>query len=200
MQNKEIKMKNKRIMGMFLLAGCVALSMATLGWSEEDERWERGGDREHGFWQQTSGVAPVTNKAYQNECSACHFAYPAGFLPERSWVKIMNTLDKHFGDNAELDQKTMDAITVYLRGNAADHVPNRFSRSLLRSVPADATPLRISKTPYFQHKHREIPARMVSGNPKVRSFSNCVSCHTMAEKGNFDEHGVRIPGFAAWED
>ncbi|PIP03331.1 MAG: diacylglycerol kinase [Zetaproteobacteria bacterium CG12_big_fil_rev_8_21_14_0_65_54_13] len=192
-------MKQKHYWGILLLSGCVTLSMATLAWTDEDERWEheRG---EHGFIQQTAGVSPVSNPAYKTECSACHFAYPAGFLPERSWVKIMNNLDDHFGENAELNAQTKVEIENYLRGHAADRIPNRFGRSILRSVDAGATPLRISETGYFQHKHREIPSRMVAGNPKVGSFSNCLSCHSMADRGSFDEHGVSIPGFGRWED
>jgi len=185
--------------GIILLTGCMTLSMATLAWTEEGE-WGEHERGERGFIAQTAGVAPVMSKAYKTECSACHFAYPAGFLPEQSWVKIMNNLDDHFGENAELNENTRSAIEQYLRGNAAEHVPNRFSRSILRSVDLDSPPLRITKTAYFQHKHREIPARMVRDNPKVRSFSNCVSCHSMAEQGSFDEDGVRIPGFRGWED
>jgi len=192
-------MNQKRYWGILLLSGCLTLSMATLAWTEDGERGEHE-KNEHGFLQQTDGVAPVTNQTYKTECSACHFAYPAGFLPERSWVKIMNNLDDHFGENAVLNEQTKVMIENYLRGHAADRMPDRFSRSFLRSVDADAVPLRISETAYFVRKHREIPSRMVSDNAKVRSFANCLSCHSMAEQGSFDEHGVSIPGFGRWED
>ncbi|TLS76676.1 diacylglycerol kinase [Mariprofundus erugo] len=195
-------MNRKKFMGVMLLAGCVTVAMATLGWSGEDERWEheRGERGEHGVLPVTSGVEPVMNKTYKAECSACHFAYPAGLLPERSWVKIMNNLDDHFGDNASLNKETRETIENYLRGHAADHIPNRFSRSILRSVDEKQTPMRITETGYFVHKHREIPARMVADNPQVKSFSNCLACHSSATHGSFDEHGVRIPGFGRWED
>lgn len=193
-------MKKKRLWGTVLLFGCITLSMTTLAWSDG---WEWGEGEEHegrGFMQQTSGVAPVINKAYKNECSACHFAYPAGFLPERSWVKIMATLDDHFGENAELDAETAGGIESYLRDHAADKAPNRFSRSIMRSIGNQATPLRITETNYFHRKHREIPKRMVEGNVKVRSFSNCLSCHTGAVQGSFNEDSVRIPGYGRWDD
>lgn len=192
-------MKQKKYWGILLLSGCLTFSMATLAWTEDGEG--EGHERhERGFLHQAADIGPITNKAYKTECSACHFAYPAGFLPERSWVKIMNNLDDHFGENAELNDKTRLVITDYLRTHAADRLPNRFSRSMLRSVDAGATPLRISETSYFRHKHREIPARMVTGNPKVGSFSNCLSCHSGADNGSFDEHSVTIPGFRQWED
>jgi len=197
--------KLNRFWGMLLLAACITLSMGTLAWSDSD-KWNEGGSKNKseggkaGSWGQTTGVAVVTNKLYAAECSACHFAYQPGFLPERSWVKIMGSLGDHFGENAKLDEPTRVSIENYLRGHAADHLPNRFSTSFLRSIKADASPLRISETGYFIRKHDEIPARMVRDNPKVRSFANCASCHRGAEKGSFDEDAVRIPGFASWED
>jgi hypothetical protein len=41
---------------------------------------------------------------------------------------------------------------------------------------------------------------MVTGNPEVVSFSRCETCHRGAEQGDFDEHGVRIPGYGRWDD
>ena len=197
--------KLNRFWGMLLLAGCMMLSMGTLAWSDGDKWYEGGSKNKHegdknGSWGQTTGVAVVSNKLYATECSACHFAYQPGFLPERSWVKIMGSLGNHFGENAKLDEASRMEIENYLRGHAADHLPNRFSRSILRSINEADTPLRISDTAYFMRKHDEVPARMVRDNPKVRSFANCAACHTGAEKGSFDEHAVRIPGFGSWED
>ncbi len=202
------KLKCNRIWGMMLLVGCIMLSMGTLAWSDDDEWFEHGNKHESEYgegkhesaWQRTTGVAVVSNKLYKTECSACHFAYQPGFLPARSWVKMMSSLDDHFGENAELDATSRTAIEQYLRGHAADRQPNRFSRSMMRSIGKRETPLRISQTPYFQRKHHEVPARMVKNNPKVRSFANCASCHQGAAKGQFDEDAVRIPGFGNWED
>ena len=197
--------KLNRFWGMLLLAACITLSMGTLAWSESD-KWNEGGSKNKddggkaGSWGQTTGVAGVSNKLYAAECSACHFAYQPGFLPERSWVKIMGSLGDHFGENAKLDEASRSAIENYLRGHAADQLPNRFSRSILRSINTNDTPLRISDTAYFMGKHDEVPARMVRDNTKVRSFANCATCHSGAEKGSFDEDAVRIPGFGSWED
>ncbi|MDQ6968557.1 MAG: diheme cytochrome c [Mariprofundaceae bacterium] len=174
--------------------------MATLAWSDGSEWGENNEHEGKGFIQQTAGVSSVNNKAYKNECSSCHFAYPAGFLPKRSWIKIMTTLDDHFGEDAELDAQDAQGIETYLLNNAADQRPNRFSRSIMRSIDSRTTPLRITKTPYFRHRHREIPTRMVEGNAKVRSFSNCLACHSGASQGSFDEDSVRIPGYRFWED
>ncbi|MDX8383104.1 MAG: diacylglycerol kinase, partial [Ghiorsea sp.] len=62
------------------------------------------------------------------------------------------------------------------------------------------TPLRITKVRYFVRKHHEVPDRMVTGNIKVKSWSNCAACHTSADSGSYDEDDVRIAGFGSWED
>jgi hypothetical protein len=61
-------------------------------------------------------------------------------------------------------------------------------------------PLRITETGSFMKEHDEIPKKMVTGNPEVKSFSNCQACHRDADKGLFDEHTVSIPGYGVWED
>lgn len=59
----------------------------------------------------------------------------------------------------------------------------------------------ITKTLYFVRKHDEISyQKMVKNNKKVGSFSNCTACHSKAEKGSFNEHEVKIPGYGQWED
>jgi hypothetical protein len=127
-------------------------------------------------------------------------AYPAGLLPTQSWKKIMSELEQHFGDNAELDQETHQAISDYLLANSANQSDYRFSRKLFKSINQHDAPIRISDIPYFKHEHDEIPQRMVSGNPEVKSFSQCNACHAKAEQGSFNEHDIRIPGYGQWDD
>ncbi len=189
-------MKKITFWGTILLAVCLTLSISSLAWS--DSRSDDGSS--HGLWSQQEAASQVMNKTYQNECSACHFAYPAGFLPARSWVKIMGTLENHFGENAELDATDSQEIEQYLTAQAGDQDPGRFSRSFMRSIDNVDTPLRISETAYFRREHREVPSGMVLDNAKVRSFANCASCHTGAEKGSFNEHEIVIPDHGRWED
>ncbi|PJA32399.1 MAG: diacylglycerol kinase [Zetaproteobacteria bacterium CG_4_9_14_3_um_filter_53_7] len=189
-------MKKTTFWGTILLAGCLTLSISSLAWG--DSRSDDGGS--YGLWSQKGTALPVMNKAYQNECAACHFAYPASFLPARSWVKIMGTLENHFGENAELDAAGRQEIEQYLTAQAGDQAPGRFSRSFMRSIDSADTPLRISETAYFRREHREVPAGLVTGNAKVRSFANCASCHTGADKGSFNEHEIVVPGHGRWED
>ncbi|MBL1353107.1 MAG: diheme cytochrome c [Zetaproteobacteria bacterium] len=182
-----------------LLMGGVMLLTSTWAWSE-------GWEEEHAEHASKMSQSQVTNhatgaiKGYKNECAACHMLYPANLLPARSWQRVMSNLDHHFGENAELDQKDRTSITKYLMGHAADQSRNYFGRRINQSIPKDSVPLRISETRYFLQKHHEIPSRLVSKNPKVGSFSNCIACHSGAERGSFDEDEVVIPGAGRWED
>lgn len=139
-------------------------------------------------------VMPVTNPLYQKECGSCHFAYPPGLLPERSWTKLMNGLADHFGDNAELAADDRAALFAYLQSGASDKSSAKASVKITRSIPPDAAPLRITEVPYFVREHREIPARLYAKSSPVKSISNCKACHGGAQNGSFNEHSVRIPG------
>lgn len=144
------------------------------------------------------GVMPAADKQYAEECGACHFAYPPGLLPARSWEKLLSNLGDHFGENAELGADAVQSLTAYLTKNAADKVRNRLSASIAKSA-AGSTPLRITELPYFKRKHREVPQRLVKDNPEVKSFSKCQVCHTRAAQGSFSENEIDIPGHGKWD-
>ena len=159
-----------------------------LVFSDSDNRW---GESEHS----TDNIKVTQNPVYNDECGSCHMAYPAGLLPARSWDKLMSGLEDHFGDNAELTAETHKVISDYLRDHSADHQPSRLSRKFSRGIDKNSTPERITDLAYFKHQHDEIPPRLVTGNTKVNSFSQCNSCHKGASKGVFDEDDVNIPGY-----
>lgn len=163
--------------------GAVALS--------EEEGGEDGG---------RPTVVPANNPQYAEECGSCHMAYPPGLLPARSWRKLMGGLADHFGESAELAPDVAKALSDYLVNNAADHATALRSERITRSLVPEQTPLRITQLPFFAREHREIPARVSTGNPKVKSLSNCNACHARAAAGSFSEHEIRIPGFPRWED
>ena len=142
----------------------------------------------------------VKPSLYKEECASCHMAYPTWLLPARSWQKIMMKLDNHYGDNASLDPATLKILTQYLQDNSAENSRARRANKILRSVPQDSIPLRISELPYIRRKHDEIPNRYIKTNPEVKSLSNCLACHQGSEKGSFNEHQVRIPGYGRWDD
>ncbi|MEJ2362770.1 MAG: diheme cytochrome c [Gammaproteobacteria bacterium] len=152
----------------------------------------------------TLSATPVGKQAgaalYQDECASCHTAYPAELLPTRSWQKILAGLDQHFGDNISLGNTSLTTLARYLQAHSAERAGTHRARRILQSIPQDQTPLRISTLPYIQRRHHELPARLVTGNPQVKSLSNCIACHRGAERGVFNEDTVRIPGYGRWDD
>ena len=150
-------------------------------------------------WANGNSVGPVDNNEYKEECGSCHFAYQPSLLPSGSWDKLMSSLDDHFGENAELDVAVRKRLTGYMVNNAADKADFRLSRNIMRSLGSEL-PLRIPEVRYIRHEHREIPARMVKGNDKVKSLSYCNRCHTTADKGSYSERGIDIPGYGRWDD
>jgi len=149
-------------------------------------------------------VAPATDPVYLEECGACHMAYPAGFLPARSWARVMAGLSDHFGDNAELPPDTAAAVSRYLTDHAADRGPNgsgdRRGPALLRGLKAGDAPMRITELPMIRGEHNDLPARLVADNKDVGSLARCDACHTRAARGYYNEHDVRIPGYGRWDD
>jgi len=95
---------------------------------------------------------------------------------------MMTGLDKHFGSDASLDAQDNKEITDFL----VKHSSNRWS--------ATTAPLQITESVWFKRKHdaHEINP-VVWKNPQVKSPANCLACHPQAERGNFNEHDIRIP-------
>lgn len=164
-----------------------------LVWSDSDELDE--------YKRKSVGFEMPNHAAYKAECGSCHMAYPSSLLPSSSWARMMGQLDNHFGDNAELTDKSVhNSILHFLLNNSADQSHLRMVRKMQRSVDINTSPLRITELPYFKHEHNEIPTRMISDNPAVNSPSNCNACHRKAEQGLFDEHSINIPGYGRWDD
>ena len=156
--------------------------------------WMLASGASHAGEHERAGRVPPP-KPYVQECAACHVAYPPGMLPAASWTRLMNWLGQHFGTDASLDEKDVRLIHQWLMANADTR--SRASAP----VPQD----RITRTAWFERKHRHIEPdtwRL----PSVRSASNCMACHTGADRGQFGEHDLRMPqGLsarqrAAWDD
>jgi hypothetical protein len=177
-----------------LVIGILLAAISQAGMADRDDD-----DDEHGFWKRKDAAGAPGSALYKEECGGCHFAYPPGLLPARSWEKIMTTLDEHFGDNAEVESRTVTELTAYLATHAADPSRIRAFRNI-DSLESSRVPIRITELRYFTHEHNEIPARMVKDNEDVRSLSNCIACHRMADKGSFNEHSVKIPNYGNWDD
>ena len=176
-----------RILAVALLAMSVTMPAAQADDDDHDEKYGRSyGEKYSGKYGGENRGKPLqpaqTNARFQQECSSCHIAYAPGLLPAESWRKMMAGLDRHFGSDASLDAEDSREITAFLVKNAS----NRWS--------APTAPLRITDSNWFKRKHddHEInPA--VWKNPKVKSPANCSACHPQAERGDFNEHDIRMP-------
>lgn len=148
---------------MFLLAACALGGEALADDDGHDKR------------------APLLPK-YQQECSACHVAYPPRLLPPASWQHLMQNLPRHFGTDASLDAASINELSTWLEANAA-------SRGRLRERPAED---RITRSAWFVREHDEVSASTWK-LPSVKSASNCAACHTQADQGDFSERTLRVP-------
>jgi nitrate/TMAO reductase-like tetraheme cytochrome c subunit len=137
-------------------------------------------------WADTP-IQPRTQlPSYKQECAACHMAYPPGLLPAQSWSHMMKNLPKHFGADASIDDAALLAeINGWLQSNAGTY------------KRAEATSSgRITDAAWFDRKHREV-GNDVWKRVAIKSASNCIACHSGAERGDFNERGVRIPSASA---
>ena len=149
--------------GTGLLAAALGVGLFAVSVGVSADRGERDDDDDHERREYVSRQRQVAMlPAYMDECGACHMAYPAGFLPSRSWETLMQGLDDHFGDNAELPSETTAAISAWLQANAGDAGNTRQGYRMLRGIDPAQTPLRITELSYFKREHDEVPARMVA--------------------------------------
>jgi hypothetical protein len=136
-------------------------------------------------------LKPVTNQTYKEACGECHYAYQPELLPSASWLKILNQLDDHFGEEIEADPDTIKSISDYLKANGAEKSSAKRSKKIMRSL-GNRMPLRITDIPYIREKHHELdPA--VFERESIGSLANCTACHLTAEKGIYDDDHVKIP-------
>lgn len=127
--------------------------------------------------------------AFKTECGSCHIAFPPLLLTADDWKRVMANLEKHYGDNASVDQKTRQEIEGFLL---------RHGGSAKKQAGAGDPP-RITTTDSFKRRHREVPAK-IWNDPAVKSAANCTACHQRAEAGRFGENDIVMPGGRKWED
>lgn len=119
---------------------------------------------------------------YQQECSSCHVAYPAGMLPAASWQRLMSNLPRHYGTDASLDPPTVQQLSAWLTAHGGTY-------RRVREVPPED---RITRSAWFGRKHDDVSPSTWK-RPAIKSAANCSACHTRADQGEFNEHDVRIP-------
>lgn len=147
--------------------------------------------RHHNSDNHHRDIKPANNPVYQAECGACHFAYQPEFLPESSWMRLLSSLDDHFGESVELGADSQKTITDYLKFNSADHSTTKRAGRIMQGI-GNQVPLRITQTPYIIKQHHDISPNVLK-RKSIGSLSNCIACHTTAEDGIYDDDNVKIP-------
>lgn len=138
-----------------------------------------------------SYLKPVSNSTYEAGCGECHFLYQPELLPSASWMKILDQLDDHFGEEIDLDPDSIKIISDYLKANGAEYSSAKRAVKIMRSI-GNRVPLRITDIPYIREKHHELNPEVLK-RESIGSLSNCIACHTTAEKGIYEDDNVKIP-------
>lgn len=191
--------KRRLLFGTILLSGALVFGLYGIGKSiasgyegryHEEHEFEFDDD-DHYFGARRSAQPEI----YLEECGSCHMAYHARFLPSQSWQAMLDGLEDHFGENAELDDETRLQLEAYLKKASQS---GGYRRMAVKST--GQWPLRITELRGFKSEHDEIPLRFIQGNDKIGSLSQCDSCHKDAQRGYFDEDRIVIPGYGRWDD
>lgn len=176
-------------MKKIMIAGSLAFAVAVAGALVISGPGEAG-HGEHGKHEDHEhGVNPITDATTLKECGSCHMAFQPGWLPARSWEKIMANLKDHFGDNATLDENTARSVREYLVANASDAKGHGRGGEASPGMNSAEPPLRITELAWFHAKHdkrgRTSPETMKQRGAK--SKADCKACHPAADKGYFDD-------------
>ena len=136
-----------------------------------------------------------TPAAFQAECGSCHLAFPPQLMAADDWRRVMSALDRHYGDNASLDQQTLRTIEDFLVRNAG-----RGKKTLpVGAATPNGEPPRLTSSAWFKRKHHEV-TRADWAHAKVKTPSNCAACHTKAAEGSYREREIVMPNGRRWED
>ncbi len=125
--------------------------------------------------------------AFKTECGSCHLAFPPSLLSAADWRRVMSDLDRHYGDNAGLDDATRREIEDFLVKNAGS------GRRVAGAGATSGVLPRLTFTGWFRKEHDEVPTA-VWKDKRVGSAANCAACHTKAEAGSFREREIVMPG------
>jgi cytochrome b len=138
------------------------------------------------------GAKLPDNALWREECGSCHLPFYPSLLPSRSWTRMLAEQDRHFGTDLGLDEPTRAALLVFLKANAAERHLTEAGLKIDNSLSPNAAPLRITETPYWLKKHREITDADWR-SPQVKSKANCDVCHLDALDGTFEDGAMRMP-------
>ena len=138
---------------------------------------------------------PVSYKSehplFYEECTTCHILYPPHLLPDRSWTKMMGTLEDHFGDDASLEKEDTQAILDYLVAHSAQQSSQEAAYKISQSIRKKDI-IAITESPYWKRRHQEID-KTIFKQKNIAKASNCKACHGAFESGLLHDKDIAIP-------
>ena len=206
--NPKTKLTIFLIACLFILEGALNFSVADsdghkeksgfdkiMEWDDDDgenhRHRKRNRKRHRNYEHRGSYLTPVNNPTYKEACGVCHFVYQPELLPSASWMKILDQLDDHFGEEIELDHDSRIIITDYLNANGAEKSTAIQAVKIMQSLGSHII-MRITDIPYIREKHHELNPEVLK-RESIGSLSNCIACHTKAEEGIYEDDDVNIP-------
>jgi len=132
------------------------------------------------YESRSPGVSAVKLLQYNEICGSCHFPYQPGLLPATSWVNIIYNFDNHFGKKLKLSSVEKRTMARFLLDNSAGHINDDISNKILQSFNYESIVKRITQTPYFIEKHRQLDSSVSSKYP-----GQCDKCHQNAMQGKY---------------
>jgi cytochrome b len=131
------------------------------------------------------------NSDFMQECKRCHMLYPPYLLNSSSWVKMMDELSDHFGDDASVDEEKYISIKEYLVAHSASVSKREAGVKILQSI-SDNEYLSITDTPFWKEQHDDIDITVFNSD-KVESKSKCTACHLDIKNGHIEDKNINLP-------
>ena len=134
------------------------------------------------------------NATFYEKCSKCHKIYPPFMLPHDSWIRLMEGLANHFGEQItenNISKNEQMSIKEYLTTHSAETSTHKIAFKTLDSLH-EMRPISMSKVPYWRETHKNIE-KSVFKSSLVKDASNCFACHFNFEYGILDNTHIHIP-------
>jgi cytochrome b len=138
--------------------------------------------------------AALAAQPWTKECGSCHLAYPMALLPARSWTRMLEEQDRHFGEDLGLSREAIARLLAASPGDSTSWA----SSALSGSVPAGESPQRLTELPLWRHMHERVPPERFKP-PNAAGAHECDACHRDAASGIFHPRMIQStkPGNAS---
>lgn len=136
----------------------------------------------------------MENSTFFEKCSKCHKIYPPFMLPNDSWIRLMDGLNNHFGEQItenNITKSEQTTIKAYLLTQSAEQSTHKIAFKTLESL-GEMRPISMSKVPYWRESHKGID-KTIYKQLGIKDASNCFACHPDFEYGVFDNTRIHIP-------